>query len=454
VLSLLASGGYANTLAADLNQIIQKELPGATVGVVIKDLTNHKVLYAHNAKKLLSPASGVKIFTAAASLYQLGADYTFNTRILKKNKNIYIQFSGDPSLSSTELSAMINQLKKGGIHTIQGDIIIDGSKYQLPNYAAGINYDDLGWYYVAPSSAIIINGNKETYDFISPPKLGQPVKINAIKPHTPLKLINNLVAVSFEQQRNHCSFNIAIKPNNTLRLYGCMPRYKDKRTLSLAIPEPALYAKDIVSQALKESGISLKGQIKEGKTPPNAKTLVVHPSKKMIDLVAWMLKESDNLYADSLTKMLGVSLTKQGTYKQGAYAIKKVIAQHSKIKTNELDISDGQGTRYNLISPNQMVLLLSDIYRDTNMRGLITNALPLMGVSGSLQWRMRDSSLRKRVIAKTGTMHDISSLSGYFMTKSAQPIAFSIIINGVHQSIGKAKRLEEKLLMTLSKHVD
>ena len=444
----------ASTLRTDLNQLINEELPQATVGVVIKDLTTGKVIYSLNPKKLLSPASGVKIFTAAASLYQLGPDYTFSTALLQKNNHIYIRFSGDPSLTSTELSALVKKLKDKGVHKISGDIVLDGSKYQLPNYAAGINYDDLGWYYVAPSSAIIIDGNKETYDFISPPKIGLPVKINARKPNPPLKLINNLVSVSFEQKRNHCNLNIAIKPNNTLRLYGCMPRYKDKRTLSLAIPEPALYAQQIVKQALQESGIKLKGDIKVGKTPANASLLIMHPSKKMIELVTWMLKESDNLYADSLTKLLGVALTNQGTYKQGAYAIKKIIAKHSKLKTNNLDISDGQGTRYNLISPSQMVLLLTDIYKDKSMREQMTKALPLMGVSGSLEWRMRNTPLKKRVIAKTGTMHDISSLSGYFMTNSAKPIAFSIMINGMHQSIGKAKDLEEKILTTLSKHVD
>lgn len=454
LMCLISSTLYASPLSSELDSLIQNKLPHAIIGVLVKDLETDQIIYALNDDKLLSPASGIKILTATASLYQFGADYHYETSLLRDDKNVYLRFSGDPSFKTTDLDNLIKQLKIQQITRIDGNVIIDESRFQPPYYAAGTNYDDLGWYYNAPTSAIILNDNKETFDFVSPVKLGQPVKINSKNPNPPIKLINNLISVNVEQERNHCNFNIDIKPNNTLRLYGCLPQFKDVKKMSLAIPDPMLYAKQVVKESLKANGIVLKGQIISGKTPAKAQLIVSHQSKDMLKLVTHMLRKSDNLYANSFTKLLGIALTQEGTFKQGAYAIKSIISKNTGLKMDNLDISDGEGTRYNLISPAQMVVVLTHLYKDQTMRDYMAKALPHMGKTGSLQWRMRESDLTGRVYAKTGTMHDISSLSGYMMTKSDKPLTFSIIINGIHDDIGKAKEFEEKVLQILSRHIN
>ncbi|GGI75246.1 D-alanyl-D-alanine carboxypeptidase/D-alanyl-D-alanine endopeptidase [Legionella impletisoli] len=453
-LLLVTNFVYAASLKEDLDSLIAMELPQASVGVVIKDLGRGQTLYEQNPNKLLSPASGMKIFTAAASLYRLGPQFHYETSLLKDDRNIYVRFSGDPSLTKENLTQLIQSLKKHLIQTIAGNVVIDDSKFKPPYYAAGINYDDLGWYYVAPSSAVILNENKESFEFVSPKTIGHPVKIQSKNPNPPVKLINNLISVSHAKERNHCNFNIDIRPNNTLKLYGCLPQYKQVRHLALAIPEPSLYAKEVINEALKNSGIELQGKIIIGKTPGHATLIASHQSPELVKLVGHMLKESDNVYADSLTKLLGYSLTREGTYKQGAYAIKQIIAKHTTLDTKKMDISDGQGTRYNLITPYQMVTLLTDLYNDKSIWPYLSEALPRMGESGSLQARMKETDLEKKVLAKTGTMHDMSSLSGYVMTQSGKPLAFSIMINNVHLPIGKAKQLEEKMLLILSKHIN
>ncbi|WP_242601942.1 D-alanyl-D-alanine carboxypeptidase/D-alanyl-D-alanine endopeptidase [Legionella yabuuchiae] len=454
LLALVPTVLYSVSLKEDLDSLISIELPQASVGVVVKDIETGRSIYEQNPNKLLSPASGMKLFTAAASLYRFGPEYHYKTSLLKDDRNIYLRFTGDPSLSKEDLIRLIQALKEHSIQSIKGNIVVDDSRFKPPYYAAGINYDDLGWYYVAPSSAVILNENKETFDFISPKKIGEQVTIKTKNSNPPVKLINNLISVSHAEERNHCNFNIDIKPDNTLRLYGCLPQYKEPRRLALAIPEPVLYAKAIIEQALNANGIKLEGRIITGKTPDSATLLANHQSPELIKLVGHMLKESDNVYADSLTKLLGYSLTREGTYKQGAYAIKQIIAKHTSLDTKKMDISDGQGTRYNLITPAQMVVLLTDLYNDKSIWPYLSEALPRMGQSGSLQARMKATDLENKVLAKTGTMHDMSSLSGYLITPSGKHLAFSIIINNVHLSIGKAKQLEEKMLLTLLKHIN
>ena len=183
--------------------------------------------------------------------------------------------------------------------------------------------------------------------------------------------------------------------------------------------------------------------------PADAKPIATLQSDLLTQLVTHMLKESDNLYANSLTKQLAYTLTKEGTYKQGAFAIKEVLRQHTNLDMTQIELADGMGTRYNLITAEQMVVLLTDLYHDKTMQTIFLDALPQSGVSGTLKDRMQKTPLEKKVFAKTGTMHDISSLSGYLVNPNHKTLIFSIIINGVNKPINAAKSLEEQILLLI-----
>lgn len=444
---------FSSSLSDSLNTMIQKELPHASVSVLIKEVGKKDCLYSFEAEKLLTPASSVKLFTAAAAIYKLGKAYQYKTEILASNDSIYIRFSGDPSLTSKDLKKLVSQLKEEGYNTINGNVVIDASRYKPPYYANGVSRDDIGWYYEAPSSAVILDQNKATFNIISAKQLGKKVIITKTDEKPPITLVNDVVSVSRKQKKYHCNFNIEVMPKNVLRLYGCLQQYKDPRRLSFAVTDPVYYAQQVIKNALIDSGIVLKGKVVKGATPRDAKKLVEHQSPKLAELVTYMLKESDNLYADSLTKLLGYALTQQGTYKQGVYAIIRVLAAHTDINSKQVDLADGQGTRYNLTSAKQLVVLLEDMYANNSMRSFMLEALPVMGESGSLKYRMKEAKISAKVHAKTGTMHDISSLSGYMIPKSGQPVVFSMIFNGVHPNVGKAKALEEKILLTIENNL-
>ncbi|HXH54829.1 MAG TPA: D-alanyl-D-alanine carboxypeptidase [Gammaproteobacteria bacterium] len=126
---------YATTqMSTEIESFIQRGLPNASVGIVVLEADSGKILFERRAKEPFPPASTTKLFTAAASLLSLGADYQFQTavKIAKKdllqnklNGNLTIQFSGDPTLSTTDLKQLIAGIKTAGIHQINGNIIID-----------------------------------------------------------------------------------------------------------------------------------------------------------------------------------------------------------------------------------------------------------------------------------------------------------------------------------------
>ena len=164
-----------------------------------------------------------------------------------------------------------------------------------------------------------------------------------------------------------------------------------------------------------------------------------------------MLHKSDNLYANSFVRTLGYLAVGKGTHKEGIFAVKKIIAEHTPLNMKQMELIDGEGTRYNLIAPEHFVTLLTTLYQDKNLQPVLLKALPQAGVSGTLQTRMKNTILEKKVFAKTGSMHDVSSLSGFVINPNAKSFVFSIITNNVSKS-EKAKVLEDKILLAVEQY--
>jgi serine-type D-Ala-D-Ala carboxypeptidase/endopeptidase (penicillin-binding protein 4) len=439
---------YATTLPEQLDALIEQELPHATVGVLVKNLKTNQIIYTNNANKRLSPASSMKLFPAAASLYHFTPNHHFETTLSHKAKNLYLTFSGAPALTTEDLTKLLAHLKDTH-RVIEGDLVLDTSRFKAPYYPDGVSYDDLGWYFAAPDTAAILDGNAEAYDFISASQNHLPVQIQPKTSEPALTLINQLITVNKEQEKNHCGLHLELMPGNTIRLFGCLAKQDQPKTMRLAIPDPILHAKHTVQQILKQNNITLKGRIIDGHTPPNVELIATCESDDLIQIITHMLQTSDNLYASSLTKQLGYAITHEGSYKQGAYAIKYILAQHTPLDIEQIELADGVGTRYNLAPPEQLVILLETLYHDKNIRPRLLQLLPQAGVSGSLQDRFKKTALDTQVFAKTGSMHDISSLSGYVLTSNHEPLAFSIIINGINTPLSTAKALEDHILVAI-----
>ena len=440
---------FSETTSKKIDALITQKLPHATVGILVNDAETGELVYSRDASKLLFPASGMKLFTAAAALYYFGPDHQFKTTLSEKNSTIYLAFEGSPSLTKNDLITLIAQLKKNKITQIEGNVVLDTSRFKPPYYPNGVSYEDLGWYYAAPDTTIMLDENAETYAFISAKKRGDLIQIKPKTSQPALTLINQVITASQEQAKNHCELNIEIKPHNTLRLFGCLAENKQPRLMNLAVPDPDLLATELIQQTFKKNNITLKGKLIKGRTPRDTKPIASIQSPNLTALITHMLRVSDNLYANTLTKQLGYAVTHEGNYKQGAFAIKKILQQHIKLDMTQLDLADGMGTRYNLVTPEQMVLLLTALYDDEKLRSIFLSALPEAGMSGNLEDRMKKTALEKKVFAKTGTMHDMSSLSGYMTNAHGKKLIFSMMTNGVNQPISRVKSLEEEILLIL-----
>ena len=125
----------ANPTQDHLNQLVLRSknprLGRVNIGVLIKSLRTGQVIYEYNADHLFAPASIQKLFTATAGLSYLKPDFKFSTKVFTTGNiqngelqgNLYLKFSGDPTLTTGELKGIIEKLRTYGINKIQGRVI-------------------------------------------------------------------------------------------------------------------------------------------------------------------------------------------------------------------------------------------------------------------------------------------------------------------------------------------
>jgi D-alanyl-D-alanine carboxypeptidase/D-alanyl-D-alanine-endopeptidase (penicillin-binding protein 4) len=159
-----------------------------------------------------------------------------------------------------------------------------------------------------------------------------------------------------------------------------------------------------------------------------------------------MMKDSDNIIANSVFKTIGAAYAKEpGSFKNGSEAVRKVIHDTAHIDIPDTTVIDGSGaSRYNFLSPQQLVTLLEKSYTSKHAKTFIAS-LPIAGIDGTVIDRMKDPVTQGQVFAKTGTMTAASTLSGYLQNHKKQTLVFSIMINGFVDMPTRYRELEDQL---------
>lgn len=145
-----------------------------------------------------------------------------------------------------------------------------------------------------------------------------------------------------------------------------------------------------------------------------------------------MLKESDNLYAESVLYQVAASGgVKNASATHARQWIHKLITRIG-LNPGDYKFADGSGlSLYNYVSAELLVGLLRFAYHNQNIYGQLYPALPIAGVDGTLEKRMKGAFTNGNVRAKTGTLTGISSLAGYCTAANGHHLAFAIINQGV-----------------------
>jgi len=473
--ALLLSAVFQHGLAADSAGILRRDLErifsdrrfaDAQWGLEVYSLDRSESLYEKNPRRLYVPASNNKILTAAAALMRLGPDYCFKTYVFADGPvvngvlqgDLLITGFGDPSSSSRMLSKDPFQpfrlwalnLKQKGISAITGKIVGDAGAFEETAHGRGWAWDDLSEGYAAPVSALQFNENLIGLRIAPGDKPGSPASI-AMEPLADYWIPENKIVTGTELS----PARIEIKRNRSedaATVRGSLPLNSSPISRSVAVQFPVRYYLSALKHVLIMEGIDVAGcEIRELKDPrsPSASLLWIHSSPPLSELLVPMLKMSLNLVTETCVRTLGLEFRSEGTFSQGKEVMEETLGSIG-IKKDTYSYADGSGlSRLNLVSADTLVQILKSVHRHQHF-SFFYNALPIAGVDGTLEYRMKGTRAEKNVHAKTGTLLNVSSLSGYVQTADGEMLAFAFIANNFLGSKDAAESLQDKAMIRLA----
>jgi D-alanyl-D-alanine carboxypeptidase/D-alanyl-D-alanine-endopeptidase (penicillin-binding protein 4) len=414
-------------------------------GILVRSLKTDETLYELNPRKLLMPASNMKIVTLAAAAERLGWEYRYETTLLAAGRisggrldgDLLVVGSGDPSLTDGETSARLfdtwaERLTAMGVQSIGGRVIGDDNVFDDDGLGFGWSWDDLSDDYAAGVSALQFNENAVRVTVGPGPAIGDAASIVVAPPHSGL-VIDSLLTTSAADAPPRIDAH-RLPGSTRLTLRGSMPRGSPPATRIVSVDNPTLFFVTAFRSGLIARGIDVRGAAVDiddvGDAPATAGATVVetYRSPPLSTLAVRLMKASQNLYAETLLKTIGRA-SGSPTFAGGRAAVQAAL-QPWGVGAGDLIDRDGSGlSRYDFVTPAALVAILTHIARDETLRAPFEAALPIAGRDGTLSTRLKGTPAEGNARAKTGSMANVRALSGYVTSAEGEPLVWSIIAN-------------------------
>jgi D-alanyl-D-alanine carboxypeptidase/D-alanyl-D-alanine-endopeptidase (penicillin-binding protein 4) len=420
-------------LRKDINSILADSLfVPARASIKVVSLENGNVLYDRDSKALMNPGSNVKLLTSAAALSILDTNYQFKTAVFVDTSpfdgilagNIYMKGYGDPDLKTSDLDSLAHAVRRIGITSIEGDIIVDDSFFDDNYWGAGWTWDDESDPDAPYINALSVNKNCIRITLLTDSTTIYPY----LEPMTDFVTVINRAKLTSDSIRTPLKIKrLYLNNPNTIITEGELSWFSQV-TKKFSLRRPEYYTGTLLKESLRHAGIFVDGNVVDGVTPIGVREIAQHyqPIEKMITN---MNKVSDNLSAENVLKVLGTTVNGiPGSAKSGIFVIKRFLSNLG-IDTSKLSVVDGSGvSRYNLLSADQLVQFLTAMYKQPRIFPIFYNSLPLAGIDGTLAQRMTTYPAACNLRAKTGNLNGVSCLSGYVLTRDGEMLVFSMMM--------------------------
>ena len=434
-----------------------KPLAKANVSAIVVDADTGKTIYARAEKTQLNAASNVKIVTSAAGLALLGPEYRWRTTLSivgppagpplpasgEATGDLYLRGSGDPTLVTEDLAAMVGDLAALGLRKVRGTLVVDDSLFEGGYVPPAYDQKNDSTASRAPASAASLNGNVVAVTIVPGAAAGAPAHV-VVDPSSPYFTIAGRVvtassgphvpAVDTKEEPAHTRVNVA----------GRIRLGSDPRTIYRRVANPSLFIGHTLKQLMERRGITV-GAVKIGRAPAQGtRVLAAHDSAPLAVAVQELNKRSNNFAAEQLLRTLGAEIGgRPGSWDKGLKAVDRYLTGIG-IKTGTYQMQNGSGLYdSNRFSAEQMVTILRAASRDFRISAEFMASLAVAGTDGTIAHRMGGTLAERYVRAKTGTLATVSCLSGFAGSPGHTPLAFSIIVNDT-PSATDARRAQDR----------
>ncbi|HQZ82596.1 MAG TPA: D-alanyl-D-alanine carboxypeptidase/D-alanyl-D-alanine-endopeptidase [Pyrinomonadaceae bacterium] len=436
-------------------RLLSANVARGRVGIKILSLNSGKVIFENDAEKYFTPASNMKNFTVATALERLGPNFRFETKAFANalpdasgtiNGDLRIFGGGDVSVSTAfylgdyykGVDALVDELAKAGVKKISGGLVGDLSYFSGGEIPETWEWDDLQWYYGAGISALPINDNAVDVK-VSPTQAGQPCDVRLL-PRSTVFTVNNLCTTGGSVSALSITKSL---DRNILTVGGTIPAGSKSWEGSIAVTQPADLFLALLKERLIARGIAVVGDTRIqplGVTPPTAQTLIATLQSPPFGIIAAKtMKPSQNMYTETILWTLGeekrrnrATAVSGNSGAIGIAVVKDFLTEDVGIPKDSVIQYDGSGlSRHDLVTPSAVAALYVYMAKVSKNAQVWRDSLAVGGVDGTLKRRFAGTAVSGNFRGKTGTLDQISALSGYVRTAGGDELVISIIVNNV-----------------------
>lgn len=457
-------------------------LSPASVGVLAVT-AGGDTLVSYGSTKMLVPASNMKLIATGTALHSLGSGYRFETGIGYSGEicdgtlegDLYIIGGGDPVLGSKSciatpvertFSAWKGFLEQAGIKKIDGRIIGDDRFFDRQAEEGSWQWNDIGTYYGSGTSGLTFYENMKDIRISAGEAPGKPVKAAEGYPDTPWMEYRFCGVTGKKGTGNSLyMYTSAFAPEGEMR--GSFAIDRNPKTEKISNKFPAYTCAWHFMEYLALQGVECTGGaadlgtvfgIPEDEIQLRDSLVIIGTtqSPKLSDIAFETNHESNNVFAETLFKVLGKEYCGTAGYESSYIAAEGVLHELGVDTKTGLRMADGCGlSRQNSVSPDFLCRFLKAM-TDSPAFIPFAESLPSPGGRGTLSFNMKSYSeaVRSRIRAKSGSMNGVRCYSGYIIPPGEDTgrdtVIFSIMVNGYFGSPSRLQDAIDRLMFLLS----
>ncbi len=463
----LTNPDHHEQLRRDLHAIFSaRTVDHGLWSIAVHSLKRGETLYSSNSFRLQVPASNQKLLTTAVAAERLGWDYRYTTRLSaigpisggQLDGDLVVWSNGDPTINPRHPSRLAafddwaKQLAAKGVRIVSGQLIGDDNAFAEPGWGLGWSWDDFAFGYGAPVGALQYNENQVELTIGPGMDAGSRAIISVSPPGSGLTLDHQVVTAPAGAESR---ISLERVPGTAvLTIRGQVAAGAAAVRETAAVPNPTIFYLNALRDALSRHGITIGGSaidIDDVRVAPDmakATLLLEDRSASLFEIVDVTNKWSRNLYAETLLRSIAPA-GEPATSDAGLKVLTDTLRTWG-ISTDYYLARDGSGlSRYDYLTPDALIGVLTYLWLNPAMADNFRSSLPVSGVSGSLAQRLKGTSGEARVWAKTGSMSQVRSLSGYVVTAEGEPLVFAFMVNGFRVPVREIDAAIDQALLRL-----
>ncbi len=455
-------------------------------GILAVDLASGRILISEGASRKFIPASNMKVPVTAASIELLGPEFRYETQLWSEGTydettgaltgDMVVTASGDPTLSSrfydsgtAALDSIAHALAATGLRTVRGDLVLDATWWDSTSVPGSWMIGNLGPGFGAGTGVFAVDDGTLLIEVTGSDVVGAPATVRWV-PSGNLNVVQSEVESVDPELYDRLDLPDGLTTSylaeqRLIRVDGIIP-VGTVDSIRVSARDPVRQTFAAFEEALRRAGIQISGERRVNWTSPilfcgldqatrclpeDRLTLLTFQSPEMSEIVQAVLEPSQNWMAEQLLRTLGAQPRGLANVQDGAAVLGNYLTDVVGVDSLDFSIRDGSGlSAYNLVTPRMMVEIFRHINR-TEFGALYRNALASPGEEDStLETRLTD--LEGRLFAKTGTISNVNSLSGYLLTDSGREVVFSILTNGSGLPSGQVRAAMDEVVRYLARN--